>query len=145
MEEEEISSSSLLRAHTRVERGESRDGKVSVSRDKERERMEEAFPPASPRDGISVARERARGREGESEGGRRRKKRRKEKQVSLRDGNFPSREREREKESERERERERKGEKRIREKKGRKEREGVADEILRLRKSLEMGGEERRQ
>ena len=39
----------------------------------------------------------------------------------------------------------RKEEKRIREKKGRKGREGVAEEILRLRKRLEMGGEERRQ
>ena len=43
------------------------------------------------------------------------------------------------------REEKRKEEKRIREKKGRKGREGVAEEILRLRKSLEMGGEERRQ
>ena len=65
MEEEEISSSSLLRAHMRVERGESRDEKLSVARDKERERMEEAFPPASPGDGVSVARERGRGEERE--------------------------------------------------------------------------------
>ena len=43
------------------------------------------------------------------------------------------------------REEKRKEEKRIRERKGRKGREGVAEEILRLRKSLEMGGEERRQ
>ena len=43
-------------------------GEREKERDKERERRKnveerEAFPPASPRDGISVARERARGRE----------------------------------------------------------------------------------
>ena len=39
------------------------DGNFRREREREKNRQREAFPPASHRDGISIARERARGRE----------------------------------------------------------------------------------
>ena len=45
-----------------------RNENFHCEREKNGEREVEAFPPASPRDGISVVRERARGREGEIKG-----------------------------------------------------------------------------